>query len=103
MSGLEVFSDYGSTTTLNGTATHNLTMYRAPSGARVFGAGTVQWAWGLDDWNPDSAPPDRNMEQAILAWADRRDARQISLSSFVPFTRPPEHSSLMGTVPPFVA
>ena len=33
------------------TATHNLTMYRAPSGARVFGAGTVQWAWGLDDWN----------------------------------------------------
>ena len=52
VSGLEVFTDYGSTTTLNGTATHNLTMYRAPSGARVFGAGTVQWAWGLDDWNP---------------------------------------------------
>ena len=23
-------------------------MYRAPSGALVFGAGTVQWAWGLD-------------------------------------------------------
>ena len=66
VSGLEVFSDYGSTTTLNGTATHNLTMYRAPSGARVFGAGTVQWAWGLDDWNPDSTPPDRNMEQATL-------------------------------------
>jgi hypothetical protein len=66
VSGLEVFSDYGSTTTLNGTATHNLTMYRAPSGARVFGAGTVQWAWGLDDWNPDSSPPDRNMEQATL-------------------------------------
>jgi hypothetical protein len=66
VSGLEVFSDYGSTTTLNGTATHNLTMYRVPSGARVFGAGTVQWAWGLDDWNPDSTAPDRNMEQATL-------------------------------------
>ena len=32
-----------------GTATHNLTMYRAPSGARVFSAGTVQWSWGLDN------------------------------------------------------
>ena len=53
VSGLELFTDYGSTTKLGGTATHNLTMYRAPSGARVFGAGTVQWAWGLDDWNPD--------------------------------------------------
>ena len=63
---LEVFTDYGSTTTLNGTATHNLTMYRAPSGARVFGAGTVQWAWGLDDWNPDGTPPDRNMQQATV-------------------------------------
>ena len=44
-----MFTDYGSTTMLDGTATHNMTMYRAPSGARVFGAGTVQWAWGLDD------------------------------------------------------
>ena len=26
-------------------------MYRAPSGALVFGAGTVQWAWGLDTTN----------------------------------------------------
>ena len=24
-------------------------MYRAPSGALVFGAGTMQWAWGLDN------------------------------------------------------
>ena len=31
-----------------GTATHHLTLYRAPSGALVFGAGTVQWSWGLD-------------------------------------------------------
>ena len=33
----------------NATATHHLTLYRAPSGALVFGAGTVQWAWGLDN------------------------------------------------------
>ena len=32
----------------SGTATHHLTLYRAKSGALVFGAGTVQWAWGLD-------------------------------------------------------
>ena len=39
--------DYGSTYG-PGTATHSLTLYRAPSGALVFGAGTVQWSWGLD-------------------------------------------------------
>ena len=31
-----------------GTATHHLTLYRHPSGALVFGAGTCQWSWGLD-------------------------------------------------------
>ena len=31
-----------------GTATHHLTLYRHASGALVFGAGTCQWAWGLD-------------------------------------------------------
>ena len=31
-----------------GPATHSLTLYRHNSGALVFGAGTVQWAWGLD-------------------------------------------------------
>ena len=38
-----------------GTATHSLTLYRAPSGALVFGAGTVQWAWGLDESTTCSA------------------------------------------------
>ncbi|HEU5332328.1 MAG TPA: DUF4082 domain-containing protein [Actinocrinis sp.] len=32
----------------NGTATHNMTMYRDPnSHALVFSSGTVQWSWGL--------------------------------------------------------
>jgi hypothetical protein len=66
VSGLELFTDYGSTTQLGGTATHNLTMYKAPSGAKVFGAGTVQWAWGLDDENPNGDPADVNMQQATL-------------------------------------
>ena len=51
-----------------GVATHNMTMYRAPSGALVFGAGSVQWAWGLDsnhdgDINPS---PDPDMQQATV-------------------------------------
>ncbi|MFI5894011.1 N,N-dimethylformamidase beta subunit family domain-containing protein [Actinoplanes sp. NPDC051513] len=46
-SGLDVLQDYG-TTYATGSATHNLTLYRAPSGALVFGGGTVQWSWGLD-------------------------------------------------------
>ena len=40
---LDYGSNYGP-----GTATHHLTLYRAPSGALVFGAGTIQWSWGLD-------------------------------------------------------
>jgi len=43
----DLLLDYGNTFG-NGTATHHLTLYRAPSGALVFGAGTVQWSWGLD-------------------------------------------------------
>jgi hypothetical protein len=52
-----------------GTATHQMTFYRAPSGALVFGAGTIQWAWGLDTNHdnpfPISNPPaDPDMQQA---------------------------------------
>ncbi len=47
-----VLQDHGSTYA-SGTATHNLTMYRHSSGALVFGAGTIQWPWGLDA-NPRS-------------------------------------------------
>ena len=66
VNGLELFTDYGSTVSENGTATHNLTLYRAPSGALVFGAGTVQWSWGLDADNPGGDSPDRNMQQATV-------------------------------------
>jgi hypothetical protein len=66
VSGLQPFTDYGTTTANTGTATHHLTLYRAPSGALVFGAGTVQWAWGLSNENPSSANPDPVMEQATM-------------------------------------
>ncbi len=34
-----------------GSATHSLTLYRAPSGALVFGGGCVQYSWGLDNFH----------------------------------------------------
>jgi Domain of unknown function (DUF4082)/Fibronectin type III domain len=67
------FDDYGTAVT-DEPAEHHLTLYRAPSGALVFGAGTVQWSWGLDDTNawgqwstrPNATPTDRNMQQATV-------------------------------------
>ena len=73
VSGVESFTDFGTFTKQGTTQTHNLTEYKAPSGAIVFGAGTVQWAWGLDDtnaWNnngpPAGATPDPVMQQATV-------------------------------------
>jgi hypothetical protein len=58
--------DYGSSYG-PGTATHHLTLYRAPSGALVFGVGTVQWSWGLDGEHDRGGPPaDPRMQQATV-------------------------------------
>jgi hypothetical protein len=58
--------DYGSAVG-SGTASHSLTMYRAPSGALVFGAGTVYWSWGLDSHHDNEATPtDPNVQQAMI-------------------------------------
>ncbi|WP_245410990.1 N,N-dimethylformamidase beta subunit family domain-containing protein [Microvirga flavescens] len=62
----EYLLDFGNTVG-NGTATHHLTLYRAASGALVFGAGTVYWAWGLDDNHDlEPAPVDANVKQAMV-------------------------------------
>jgi len=46
---------------------HYLSLYRHSSGALVFGAGTIQWSWGLDG-NHDRGwtTPDPNMQQATV-------------------------------------
>jgi len=52
----------------SGTETHHLTMYRASSGALVFGAGTIHWTWGVDSdhagWT--GQPADPSMRQATV-------------------------------------
>ncbi len=53
--------------TTYGSHTHKLSLYRHPGGALVFGAGTVQWSWGLDQ-NHDrgSEPSSLAMQQATV-------------------------------------
>lgn len=89
----EVFTDYGSTLA-PATATHHLTMYKAPSGALVFGSGTVQWSWGLSvagtvQWawgQPDGRPnTDKNMQQATInLLADMHSQPATLMASLVP-------------------
>lgn len=66
VTGVDYLQDYGSTYG-PGTANHALTLYKHPSGALVFGAGTVQWSWGLDSTHDrGNAPPSLAMQQATL-------------------------------------
>jgi hypothetical protein len=66
VTGVEKILDFGETVGV-GAATHNLTLYRHSSGALVFGAGTVQWSWGLDSNHDRGAnPPDQAMQQATV-------------------------------------
>ena len=60
----------------SGTATHSLTLYRVESGALVFGAGTVQWSWGLDSHHDSQTgvPGARNNRYSIRVRHDPRGA-----------------------------
>jgi hypothetical protein len=89
VNNVQTFTDYGTNTINGSTATHHLTLYRAASGALVFGAGTVQWAWGLDNANawasgttdPSGNPPDPNMEQATVNLLAEMGAQPATLQS----------------------
>ncbi len=64
--GVEKILDFGETVGV-GSATHTLTLYKHASGALVFGAGTVQWSWGLDSNHDRGADaPDQAMQQATI-------------------------------------
>jgi Ca2+-binding RTX toxin-like protein len=51
-----------------GVATHSLSLYRAESGALVFGAGTTFWTWGLSDEH-DISPYSSNDDNTIESTA----------------------------------
>ncbi|WP_425266407.1 DUF4082 domain-containing protein, partial [Cryobacterium zongtaii] len=60
----EYLTDFGNTVR-QGSTTHHVTLYKAPSGALVFSAGSVQWTWGLDrEHDGPGAPADVRMQQA---------------------------------------
>src|SRR5262249_48643797 len=61
-----ILDRFGSTDEGPGVATHHLVLYRAPSGALVFGAGTVQWSWGLEGSPDGQTAPDARMQQATV-------------------------------------
>lgn len=85
--------DYGQTF-LPGDATHHLTLYRHASGALVFGAGTVQWAWGLDAnhdtfYGGPGPPAEPAMQQATVnLFADMGNVQPATLQpGLVPATQ----------------
>ncbi len=80
-------------TTGPGTATHSLTLYRAPSGALVFGAGTVYWSWGLDSHHDnEDTPTDPNVQQAMVnLFADMGVQPQTLMQSLVVASQSTDH------------
>jgi hypothetical protein len=83
-----------------GNATHSLTLYRASSGALVFGAGTIQWAWGLDSVHDRSGgAPDPRMQQATVNLFADMGAQPGSLQSgLVPAVASTDHSAPTSTI-----
>jgi Domain of unknown function (DUF4082)/Bacterial Ig-like domain/Bacterial Ig domain len=80
------------------TVTHNLTMYRASSGALVFEAGTVQWAWGLNSNHDgdDQPPPSQAMQQATVNLL--ADMGNVQPATLMPGLTPATEST--DTTPP---
>jgi hypothetical protein len=79
-------------------------MYRAASGALVFGAGTVQWAWGLDSQHDrDTVAPSTAMQQATMnLFADmgaQPGSRQSDLSAAGASTDHTAPGSAIGSAP----
>ncbi|MEH2588343.1 VCBS repeat-containing protein [Bradyrhizobium sp. AZCC 1721] len=96
--------DYGNTVGA-GVSTHNLTLYRAPSGALVFGAGTVYWSWGLSD-NHDlqPTPSDPRVQQAMVnLLADMGIQPGTLQSGLVPTTASTDTTAPTSTINPIAS
>ena len=99
----EYFVDFGNSVGPS-TRTHSLTLYRHSSGALVFGAGTVQWVWGLDvnhDTGSDtgSSTPDLNIQQATLnLFADMGVQPQTRQPGLFPATQSTDFAPPTSTI-----
>ncbi|MEU7740413.1 DUF4082 domain-containing protein [Nonomuraea sp. NPDC049158] len=92
---LDYGSQYGA-----GVPTHRLVLYRHSSGALVFGAGTTQWAWGLDAVHErPGAPTDIRMQQATVNLFADMGAQPASLQpGLVPATPSTDTSPPTSTI-----
>jgi hypothetical protein len=91
VANVSVLQDYGNLF-VNATATHHLTLYRAKSGALVFGAGTVQWDWGLDN-SASNGPTSSDMQQATVnLFADMGVQPGSLQAGLVPATASTDHT-----------
>jgi hypothetical protein len=98
--GVDVLEDYGSTYG-TGSATHHLNLYRAPSGAFVFGAGTVQWSWGLDSSHDrGNGAADPRMQQATANLLADMGAQGATLQSDLVAPTPVYPMLPTGSTPP---
>lgn len=96
----EYLQDFGNEVA-PGTTTHHLTLHRAASGALVFSAGTVQWAWGLDEEHDSaypSEPADPRMQQAQVNLFADMGVQPATLASHLV-----EAAASTDTTPPTVA
>lgn len=87
-------------------ATHNLALYRAPSGALVFGAGTVFWSFALDtnhDYANDGptvvTPEDPDVQQFMVnMFADMGVQPQTLQSNLVAASAPTDLTPPVSTI-----
>lgn len=82
-------------------ACNSLTLYRAASGALVFDAGTVQWAWGLDSDHDGYSqnPPDPAMQQATVNLLADMGAQPATLQSGLMSSGPSnDHTAPTSTI-----
>jgi hypothetical protein len=91
--------DYG-TTVGPADVNHSLTMYRAESGALVFGAGTVYWSWGLsDNHDLEPTPTDPNVQQAMVnLFADMGVQPQTLVASLMLATQSTDFTAPTSTI-----
>ena len=101
MNAPQVITDYQEDDAAE-TVTHHLTMYRASSGALVFGAGTVQWSWGLNSNHDGDAQPATSpiMQQATVnLLADMGNVQPVTLmSGLVPATESTDTTPPTSTI-----